>query len=229
MSLHTFKTTMTSKPQSLVWKFTPTEFRKVIKDSSNWSEAANTLYGRQANTRVVKMRAMQENLSTEHFRGRGQIKTKVKPRYSLDKLLKNDPEHKIPNQRLKEKLLKYHKLQDQCYTCGLHNRWNKRHLTLHLMHLNGNSFDNRLENLLIQCPNCRSQLSRSSTNVIILETCELCDIAVPSGETKCEYCNRMSPKRPSKHTLEKELNILDFEGVQRRYNVTKETLEHWLR
>jgi hypothetical protein len=37
------------------------------------------------------------------------------------------------------------------------NRWRERPLSLCLHHVNGERHDNRLENLVLLCPNCHSQ------------------------------------------------------------------------
>jgi hypothetical protein len=47
------------------------------------------------------------------------------------------------------------KLQ-RCERCGL-TEWRGQPLSLELHHVNGNGSDNRLENLMLLCPNCHSQ------------------------------------------------------------------------
>jgi hypothetical protein len=44
----------------------------------------------------------------------------------------------------------------RCEECGL-SQWRGRHLSMALHHVNGDNRDNRLENLLLLCPNCHSQ------------------------------------------------------------------------
>lgn len=46
--------------------------------------------------------------------------------------------------------------ENKCECCGI-NEWNGKPITLQLHHINGNSRDNRFENLMILCPNCHSQ------------------------------------------------------------------------
>lgn len=48
---------------------------------------------------------------------------------------------------------------DRCAICGMEPFWNGKPLTFRLDHINGNHYDNRLENLRFICANCDSQLN----------------------------------------------------------------------
>lgn len=59
---------------------------------------------------------------------------------------------------LKRRLLKDGLKEEVCEQCGL-SEWRGRPLRVTLHHLNGDGYDNRLDNLQFLCPNCHSQTS----------------------------------------------------------------------
>jgi len=71
----------------------------------------------------------------------------------------------VSNSKLKNFLMKIKYFNDKCYAngCGVENKWLNTPITLQMDHINGNSMDNRLENLRLLCPNCHSQTSTFST------------------------------------------------------------------
>ncbi len=73
----------------------------------------------------------------------------------LDELLVSD-RTETSRYSLKRRLLGTGIKAARCEECGLTD-WRGRRLSLALHHINGDSKDNRLENLRMLCPNCHSQ------------------------------------------------------------------------
>lgn len=66
---------------------------------------------------------------------------------------------KRENGKVRKYLIRHEIIDYKCSSCGLEDYWNGENLTLQLDHINGNSCDNRLENLRFLCPNCHTQTS----------------------------------------------------------------------
>ena len=74
---------------------------------------------------------------------------------SLDEILAKGVVYQ--SSKLKIKLVQNGLKEDKCEICGCPNIWHDKPLVLQLDHINGDHYDNRIENLRIVCPNCHSQ------------------------------------------------------------------------
>lgn len=216
-----------------IWKIPLEELRQTIKSCTTWADVAEKYYGkRNKNITIIKSRVFKENIDISHFLGRNKYKNKScifnsHPKHTLESLLTLNLKHRIPNQRLKKKLLEKNYLVNQCYTCGINGVWNGKPLTLNLVHLNHNNYDNRINNLILQCPNCNSQTDK----IIFVNTCIKCDCNTPKDQRICVKCRdniKNKIKLPKKEILQKELIKYDFPFVQQKYGVSKNDIISWV-
>jgi hypothetical protein len=80
----------------------------------------------------------------------------------------------------------------KCNECGLEDEWNGKPITLQLDHINGDSCDNRYENLRFLCPNCHSQTetfgNKKHYNRKVKSYCKICNKLVSYGFDRCQSC-----------------------------------------
>lgn len=109
----------------------------------------------------IKTRINKEGIDISHFRGKGAnfgIKhtggsLKLTP---LEILVINSDGYKTKAELLRRALLEINR-PHMCYICKIRGIWNEIPLKLEVEHKNGNTLDNREENLEFICPNCHSQ------------------------------------------------------------------------
>ena len=108
------------------------------------------------NYRLIHNAIEKYNLNISHFTGQGWNTGLVfKPfeEKPLNAILTKDST--FQSYKLKKRLLKEGIKDNICENCGL-EQWQGTAIPLELHHINGNNRDNRLENLMLLCPNCHA-------------------------------------------------------------------------
>lgn len=112
----------------------------------------------------IKNRVRALCLDTSHFIGQAHNKGKTannKKTFKEILILGSSLDLKPKREQLHRAMIQCGIIYE-CLHCGIGPIWNGNVLTLEIDHINGNHWDNRLENLRFLCPNCHSQQKETS-------------------------------------------------------------------
>lgn len=148
--------------------------------------------------------------------------------------------NRLYNEGLKERF---------CEMCGQDETWNNEKISLILDHINGDHFDNRIENLRILCPNCNATLPTHCKGKRGLEATR--KEKKEKREKKKHYCScgeeirtnkkgancikcynikrRKIKNRPSTEQLMKDIEKTNYTQTGKKYGVSDNTIRKWLK
>ena len=229
------------------------EFKKAVEESYSIAQALTKLglSPRGGNYRVFKRFEKLYNIDTSHFTGQGHLKGKSHKFNTtpLSEILVKDYEYS--SNKLRKRLIVEGLKEHKCECCGL-KEWMNEPIPLELDHIDGDHYNNQIENLKILCPNChaktptyrgknkRNKNSQTIKNKNQIErtkkvyTCSLCDTQL-KGKCKtglCISCHSKSQRkveRPSKEQLMKEVQQTSYLAVGRKYGVSDNAIRKWLK
>ena len=154
----------------------------------------------------------------------------------LEEILVNNSNYS--SSKLKTRLIQNNIKKDICEICGQGNMWNNNKLVLQLDHINGNHYDNRLENLRVVCPNCHTQTDTfGSKGRKINNFCIDCGKIISYRSTRCNRCARIYHSKhkvpiellPSKEELKQMIFSMPFTSIAKKYNVSDSCIRKWCR
>ena len=76
---------------------------------------------------------------------------------------------RISTSKIRKKLLSEGIKENKCENCGV-SEWMDEELTIQLHHIDGDTFNNTLDNLQMLCPNCHSQTENHSVKKLRLRS-----------------------------------------------------------
>lgn len=140
-------------------KYTEVELKAAVEKSKSIRQVIIALKLNESGGTytTLKKKFKEWNIDTSHFLGQGYLKGQI-PQNSI--LLEDILSNRIylKSSGLKKKLIKAGLLEYKCgnENCGISD-WKEKPITLELDHIDGDKYNNRLENLKLLCPNCHSQ------------------------------------------------------------------------
>lgn len=133
---------------------------KIVPDCYSYADVLKKvgLKTTGSNPKTLQKKLYEFNVDFSHFRGQGwQVYGHPSFGKSGIPLLAMLCEHSsFSSAHVKERLFNNHIKENKCEICGL-SEWLSKPIMCELHHINGDTTDNRIENLQILCPNCHSQ------------------------------------------------------------------------
>lgn len=148
-----------------------------------------------ANYDVVKATAKELGLNTDHMLGQASSGDKLRGRQNVPIEVYLSNKRRINGTTLKRKLLSLGLLENRCYNTDCPSpepMWRGEYLVLQMDHIDGNKYNNNLDNLRILCPNCHTQTetycANRRTRKIENKFCPDCGIKIAKSSIRCKDC-----------------------------------------
>lgn len=210
--------------------FSDEELKNAVKKSGCLAEVCDMLklYKCGSTYNVLNRNIVRLNLTTSHWIS---YCRKNSRKWQLEDILVKNSPYLGTNHALKKRLLNEKQLEYKCSICGI-EEWNGKELSLQLDHINGDRYDNRIENLRLLCPNCHSQTptygaknnggskcyrwlkethkSKSNNNLYPENNCVDCGSTIARRSERCKSCAaKLQPTKISWPDLKDLLKLLE--------------------
>ena len=217
------------------------KFKEIVNGSKSYKECV-IKFGLSprgsGNYQTIKKYIRKYEIDISHFENSGGFKNGNIPsnKVNLEDILHKDSY--ISRVSLKKKLYAGCLKERKCEICGQCEDWFGLKLVHILDHINGDPYDNRLENLRIVCPNCNSTLEThcvgnrikkiydADKDIYVSEnTHKKCRCGKPilKNSKFCNSCKGESQRkieRPDYNTILKDIKELGYVGAGKKYGIS---------
>lgn len=217
-------------------KYSKEQIQQAVDKSKSIADVCKTLglVAKGSNYDTIKKYINLYSLDVSHFTG---ARWNKGIRYlshtcltSLDDILQENVSYS--SDMLKKRLIAEGIKQQNCECCGL-SEWMGKPLPLELHHINGNHYDNRLNNLQILCPNCHSITGNyrgKNKSQINSQQIKTYGISLHAHKCQCKQCGKefKSSKQRSFCCREHYLTYIKEAQKEQKSYSSEQDLKHAL-
>lgn len=141
------------------YSYSEQELRDAVKTSGSLRQVLQKLniVAAGGNYQTTKKRISHYRIDTSHFHGQNWNKGRtLSPKRPIEAYLCNPAKYGISSNALRSRLIREGIKEHKCEMCGI-TEWNGQPTPIELDHIDGNRYNNTIENLRILCPNCHAQ------------------------------------------------------------------------
>ena len=213
--------------KSILYDFTPDELQNLLDTSESYSDLLKKigLNPKGGNPDTLKKIIKEFELDETQLNiNRKKLFSKCAKKAINSKPIEDIFSNKISIQsgKLLKRLFKEEYKEKQCEICGITN-WMNKEIAFQLHHIDGNHFNNSLNNLMCLCPNCHSQTSNYCGKSSRKNTVE--------KQRKVNKIKRSinNPKFPSvsREELKNKIRNNSFVSIAKEYGVTDNAIRKW--
>lgn len=163
------------------------------------------------------------NIDRSHFKRQYQQGAPTAKKHWSLRLVKS---HKIQSNLIRQALIESGRPYE-CEKCELRGDWQGEPITIQVDHINGDTEDNRPNNLRFLCPNCHSQTDTHSKTKTI--THKKCVCGKKSKFERCAECYKKDRRKsiPSTEELRELVWSKPSVDIARDYGVSDRTIGKW--
>ena len=215
----------------------------LIKKCENINQVCKILNKKPTNSnyKLIENIINKYNINTDHFCINFKNRHRNKPYTKEEIFTKNSV---IKTSKLLPAILKFHLKEYKCECCG-NTEWNKKPIPLQTHHINGENNDNRIENLMLLCPNCHAQTDnycgrgkrKKMSEKHNIKICSLCGKEFKGNNKFCsiecfeKYKKQKYSKYKNNITKEKLINLFleykTFTKIGKYFNVSDKAISKW--
>lgn len=217
---------------SILYNYTPHELQELLDESNGYSDVLRKvgINPKGGNPKTLKKIIEEYNLDITKLNknrsmlfSRNAYKTKEKIEFKLTDIL-NGKHPNYQSSKLLKRLVNEGYKEYKCEKCGI-TEWLNNPISLQLHHKDGNHTNNKLDNLIILCPNCHTQTDSYGGKTSRKNESNLQDKPRQNSVDKTPRIKKELPL--TREELKYKIRKYPFVQIGKEYGISDNAIRKW--